>query len=119
MNDERVSLEAMRDLMGPAFTIAALGAIESLLSAMVADGMTGRRHRSNCELVAQGIANVVAAVTGDVEAPERRVYRSQNVELPRNSREQARVSTSVAYASVRTGDLSNLIVDSMSACTNA
>jgi lipoprotein Spr len=41
----------------------------------------------------------------DCSAFTRRVYRSQNVELPRNSREQARVSTSIAYASVRTGDL--------------
>lgn len=45
-----------------AFTL--LGAIESLLSAVVADGMTGRRHRSNCELVAQGAANVGAALFG-------------------------------------------------------
>jgi SulP family sulfate permease len=45
-----VTLESMRDLMGPAFTIAALGAIESLLSAMVADGMTDTRHDPNQEL---------------------------------------------------------------------
>ena len=47
-------------LIGPAFTIAMLGAIESLLSAVVADGMTGTRHDSNQELVGQGIANIVA-----------------------------------------------------------
>ena len=41
-----------------ALAIALLGSIESLLSAVVADGMTGRKHRSNCELVAQGIANI-------------------------------------------------------------
>jgi SulP family sulfate permease len=46
--------------------IALLGAIESLLSAVVADGMTGRRHRSNCELVAQGTANIGAAVFGGI-----------------------------------------------------
>jgi SulP family sulfate permease len=46
--------------------IALLGAIESLLSAVVADGMTGRRHRSNCELVAQGIANVASSVFGGI-----------------------------------------------------
>jgi sulfate permease, SulP family len=45
-----------------AFTL--LGAIESLLSAVVADGMTGRRHRSNCELVAQGVANIGSALFG-------------------------------------------------------
>jgi SulP family sulfate permease len=54
-----ISLADVRALVGPAFTIAALGAIESLLSAMVADGMIGGRHRSNMELVAQGIANIV------------------------------------------------------------
>ena len=47
-----------------AFSFALLGAIESLLSAVVADGMTGRRHRSNVELVAQGIANVGSALFG-------------------------------------------------------
>ncbi|MFN3971182.1 MAG: SulP family inorganic anion transporter [Gemmobacter sp.] len=47
-----------------AISFTLLGSIESLLSAVVADGMTGRRHRSNCELVAQGVANVGAAVMG-------------------------------------------------------
>jgi SulP family sulfate permease len=46
--------------------IALLGAIESLLSAVVADGMTGRRHRSNCELSAQGVANIVSVVFGGI-----------------------------------------------------
>ncbi|MGB4826982.1 MAG: SulP family inorganic anion transporter, partial [Paracoccaceae bacterium] len=47
-----------------AFAMALLGGIESLLSAAVADGMTGRRHRSNCELVAQGYANIASALFG-------------------------------------------------------
>jgi SulP family sulfate permease len=51
-------------LIGPAFTIAMLGAIESLLSAVVADGMAGTRHDSNQELVGQGIANVFAPLFG-------------------------------------------------------
>ena len=63
-----VSLEAMRDLMGPAFTIAALGAIESLLSAVVADGMTDTRHDPNQELMAQGIANVLCPIAGGIPA---------------------------------------------------
>ena len=63
-----ISLEAMRDLMGPAFTIAALGAIESLLSAMVADGMTDTRHDPNQELIAQGIANVLSPLVGGIPA---------------------------------------------------
>jgi sulfate permease, SulP family len=49
-----------------AFAFALLGAIESLLSAVVADGMTGRRHRSNCELLAQGVANIGSALFGGI-----------------------------------------------------
>jgi sulfate permease, SulP family len=63
-----VSLATVRELVGPAFAIAALGAIESLLSAVVADGMIGGRHRSNMELVAQGIANVVSPLFGGMPA---------------------------------------------------
>lgn len=51
-------------LIGPALTIAMLGAIESLLSALVADGMTGYRHRPNQELIGQGLANIVAPFLG-------------------------------------------------------
>lgn len=63
-----VSLNAMRELMMPALTIAALGAIESLLSAMVADGMSDTRHDSNQELLAQGIANLCAPLVGGIAA---------------------------------------------------
>ena len=55
-------------LIGPAFTIALLGAIESLLSAVVADGMAGTRHNSNQELVGQGIANILAPLFGGFAA---------------------------------------------------
>ena len=54
------------ELLPSAIAIAMLGAIESLLSAVVADGMTGRRHRSNSELVAQGVANVASPIFGGV-----------------------------------------------------
>jgi SulP family sulfate permease len=54
------------DVLPDAIAIAMLGGIESLLSAMVADGMSGRRHRSNCELVAQGVANVGSALFGGI-----------------------------------------------------
>ncbi len=54
----------MIKLIGPAFTIAMLGSIESLLSAVVADGMAGTRHDSNQELIGQGIANVVTPFFG-------------------------------------------------------
>jgi sulfate permease, SulP family len=64
----RISLEHVQQLVGPAFTIAMLAAIESLLSAMVADGMIGGRHRSNIELVAQGVANLVSPLFGGIPA---------------------------------------------------
>ena len=57
-------LARMRAVLPDAIAIALLGAIESLLSAVVADGMSGRRHRSNCELVAQGVANIAAVTLG-------------------------------------------------------
>ncbi|HMJ05819.1 MAG TPA: SulP family inorganic anion transporter [Chthoniobacterales bacterium] len=63
-----ISLELMRQLMGPAFTIAALGAIESLLSAMVADGMADTRHDPNQELIGQGIANILSPLVGGIAA---------------------------------------------------
>lgn len=56
------------ELLPSALTIAFLAGVESLLSAVVADGMTGGRHRSNCELVAQGIANVGSALVGGLPA---------------------------------------------------
>jgi SulP family sulfate permease len=55
-------------LVGPAFTIALLAGIESLLSAVVSDGMIGGKHRSNMELVAQGVANIVAPLFGGLPA---------------------------------------------------
>jgi SulP family sulfate permease len=59
-----ISLAKIRAVLPDALAIAFLGSIESLLSALVADGMTGRRHRSNCELVAQGGANIAAVIFG-------------------------------------------------------
>ncbi|MGE4519905.1 MAG: SulP family inorganic anion transporter, partial [Desulfobacteraceae bacterium] len=56
------------ELIMPAFTIAMLGAIESLLSAVVADGMTGHCHNSNKELIAQGIANIASPLFGGIPA---------------------------------------------------
>lgn len=55
-------------LIGPAFTIAMLGSIESLLSAVVADGMSGSKHNSNQELIGQGLANIVAPLFGGFAA---------------------------------------------------
>ncbi|MER9298437.1 SulP family inorganic anion transporter [Mesorhizobium sp. M0621] len=61
-----IGLDRMIDVLPDAIAFALLGAIESLLSAVVADGMTGRRHRSNCELVAQGFANIASALFGGI-----------------------------------------------------
>ncbi|WP_372423142.1 SulP family inorganic anion transporter [Salinarimonas chemoclinalis] len=59
-----ISWERVIEVLPDAFAIALLGGIESLLSAVVADGMSGRRHRSNMELVAQGVANIGSALFG-------------------------------------------------------
>jgi len=63
-----VPLGQLPGLVGAAFTIALLGAIESLLSAVVSDGMIGGRHRSNMELVAQGVANIASPIFGGIPA---------------------------------------------------
>jgi len=61
-----ISVARIMTLLPSAISFALLGSIESLLSAVVADGMTGRRHRSNCELVGQGAANVVSGLFGGI-----------------------------------------------------
>jgi len=63
-----ISLVHIQELMGPAMTIAMLGAIESLLSAMVADGMIESRHDSNQELIGQGLANILTPLFGGISA---------------------------------------------------
>ena len=64
----QVTLAEAQALVQPAIAIALLGGIESLLSAVVADGMTGTRHRSNMELVAQGVANIASPLFGGIPA---------------------------------------------------
>ena len=61
-----ITLEKMIAVLPDAIAFAVLGAIEALLSAVVADGMTGRRHRSNCELVGQGVANIASGLFGGI-----------------------------------------------------
>jgi SulP family sulfate permease len=63
-----ITFEKMRLLLPDAITIATLAAIESLLSAVVADGMSGTRHKSNAELLGQGIANIASAIFGGLPA---------------------------------------------------
>ncbi|HEY1112783.1 MAG TPA: sulfate permease [Chitinophagaceae bacterium] len=63
-----IDFATVQQLIQPAFTIALLGGIESLLSAVVADGMIGGRHRSNMELIGQGTANIFSALFGGIPA---------------------------------------------------
>jgi Sulfate permease and related transporters (MFS superfamily) len=65
----KITWDSIRHLAQPAMVIAMLGAIESLLSAAVADGVIGDRHDSNQELIAQGIANMVSPLVGGIPAP--------------------------------------------------
>src|SRR3984885_11992059 len=63
-----IPIERTRELFPSSFTIAFLAGVESLLSAVVSDGMIGGRHRSNCELIAQGVANIASALFGGLPA---------------------------------------------------
>lgn len=63
-----INFNMLKDMVRPAFSIAFLAGIESLLSAVVADGMTGTKHRSNMELVAQGVANIFSPIFGGIPA---------------------------------------------------
>jgi len=74
-----ISLSRIGELMGPAITIALLGAIESLLSAVVADGLANDRHDSNTELVAQGLANLVCPFFGGIPVTGAIARTSANV----------------------------------------
>lgn len=64
----KISIEIIRSLFQPAITIAILCAIESLLAAMVADGVTGKKHDSNTELIGQGITNIITPIFGGIPA---------------------------------------------------
>lgn len=80
-----ITLSQILTLIGPAFAIAMLGAIEALLSAVVADGMTGTRHDSNQELVGQGIANIVVPLFGGFAATGAIARTATNVRNGANS----------------------------------
>jgi sulfate permease, SulP family len=80
-----VTASRVIELLGPAFAIAMLGAIESLLSAVVADGMAGTRHNSNQELVGQGIANIAAPLFGGFAATGAIARTATNVRSGGNS----------------------------------
>lgn len=76
-----ISLDLIQEVFPAAITIALLGTIESLLSAVVADGMIGHRHRSNGELVAQGIANIGSALFGGIPAAGAIARTTANIKM--------------------------------------
>ena len=80
-----VTFSRIVELIGPAFTIALLGAIESLLSAVVADGMTGTRHDSNQELIGQGAANILSPLFGGFAATGAIARTATNIRNGANS----------------------------------
>lgn len=63
-----ISFSLVKELLSPAFTIAILASIESLLSAVVADGMIGSKHKSNAELIGQGVGNIMSGLFGGIPA---------------------------------------------------
>src|SRR5690625_1383180 len=75
-----IDFATVQQLIQPAFAIALLGGIESLLSAVVSDGMIGRRHRSNVELIGQGAANCMSAKFGGIPATGAIARTATNVE---------------------------------------
>lgn len=76
-----MSFDSIQEVFPDAISIALLGAIESLLSALVADGMTGHKHRSNCELLAQGLANIGSVLFGGIPATGAIARTSANIKL--------------------------------------
>lgn len=64
----KISFSMIKELISPAFTIAILASIESLLSAVVSDGMIGGKHKSNAELIGQGVGNIMSALFGGIPA---------------------------------------------------
>src|SRR5699024_9978433 len=80
-----ITLDRLVSLVGPAFAIAMLGAIESLLSAVVADSMADTRHHSNQELIGQGAANVLAPLFGGIAATGAIARTATNIRSGGNS----------------------------------
>ncbi len=76
-----MTFEKIQEVFPDGITLALLGAIESLLSAMVADGLIGHRHRSNCELVAQGFANIGSVIFGGIPATGAIARTTMNIKM--------------------------------------
>ena len=98
-----VSFGLIRELLPSAFTIAMLGAIESLLSAVVADGMTGKRHDPDAELLAQGIGNLVAPFFGGIAATGAIARTATNIRAGARSPIAAVVHSAVVLVAVVAG----------------
>ncbi len=94
------TLAMARELMPAAFAIAMLGAIESLLSAVIADGMTGKRHDPNAELVGQGIGNVIAPFFGGIAATGALARTATNIRAGGKSPFSAVVHSAVVLLSI-------------------
>lgn len=98
--DTPLSLRLIQDLLPAAFAIAMLGAIESLLSAVVADGMTGKRHDPDAELVGQGLANIAAPFFGGIAATGALARTATNIRAGAHSPLAAVVHSAVVLASM-------------------
>lgn len=81
----QITVSRLLELIGPAFAIAMLGAIESLLSAVVADNMSGTRHNSNQELIGQGLANIAVPLFGGIAATGAIARTATNIKNGGNS----------------------------------
>ena len=95
-----LSFELVRQLMAPAFAIAMLGAIESLLCAVVADGMAGTKHDPNAELLGQGVGNLVAPLFGGITATAALARTATNVKAGAYSPMAALVHAGVVLLAV-------------------
>jgi len=95
-----LTLGMVRELLPAAFAIAILGAIESLLSAVVADGMTGKRHDPDAELVGQGLANIVAPFFGGIAATGALARTATNIRAGARSPIAAVVHAAVVLGSM-------------------
>jgi SulP family sulfate permease len=96
----QLSFELIRQLLAPAFAIAMLGAIESLLCAVVADGMTGSKHDPNAELIGQGLGNLLAPLFGGITATAAIARTAANVRAGAFSPLAAIVHAGVVLAAI-------------------
>jgi len=95
-----VSIELLRQLIGPALAIALLGAIESLLSAVIADGMTGTRHDPDAELIAQGAGNLIAPFFGGFAATGALARTATNIRAGARSPVAAAIHAAFVLAAI-------------------